>query len=107
MPDEFGISSLCPVLGKMHAQVYSGVCPYDTENPDQKEIRVSFWGPRPYITYDPVGGSDFILVGLFAKKHGFIPIFVPARSIEVVKANGTISGMLHSVMTFHIKLFSH
>ena len=96
--EEFSTSSLCPVLGKMKAQVYIGMCPWHTESPHQKEIKVSFYGPRPYITYIPVGGSDFTVIRLFAKKHGFIPKFIPARSADIVKANGKATGLLHWVI---------
>ena len=98
MVAEYKTTSLCPVLGKMHVQVYNGMCPWHTESPLQKEIKVSFIGGRPYIIYSPIGGSDFILTRLFAKKHGFIPKFIPARSVGVVKSNGTTSGMFHLVI---------
>ena len=107
MQEEFRISSLCPVLGKTHAQVYNAICPCDTESPLQKEIKVSFYGPRPYITYIPVGGSDFTVVRSFAKKHGFIPKFIPARSADIVKANGMTTGMLHWVIRNCSNLFNN
>ena len=100
MLDKFRITSLCPVLGKVHAQAYNGMCPWHTESPLQKEIKVSFYGPRPYITYIPVGGSDFTVIRLFAKKHGFIPKFIPARSADIVKANGKATGLLHWVIEY-------
>ena len=90
-------TSLCPVLGQKHAQVFSGICPWHTINPSGKKLQISFYGPRPYITYVPIGGSDFILAGLLAKKHGFIPTFIPARTYDIVKANGTASGLMHLV----------
>ena len=88
---------MCPVLGKMHAQAYSGICPGHTESALQKELKISFYGARPYVTYVPIGGSDFTLIRLFAQKHGFIPKFVPARSADIVEANGTKSGLMHWV----------
>ena len=87
-------TSLCPVLGKMHAHVYNGMCPWHTESPLQKEIIVSFIGVRPYVTYTPIGGSDFILTRVFAKKHGFIPKFIPEKTVD----SGKCIGMWHWVM---------
>ena len=95
--DGFEITSLCPVLGKMYAQVYTGMCPWHTESPLQKDIKVSFFGTPPYITRSPIGGTDFIVTRLFAKKHGFIPEFIPAKTVDVVSSNGTKSGMFHQV----------
>ena len=95
--EEFEITSLCPVLGKMYAQVYRGMCPWHTESPLQKEIKVSFFGTPPYITRNPMGGTDFTVTRLFAKKHGFIPEFIPAKTVDVVNSNGTKSGMFHQV----------
>ena len=70
-------TSLCPVLGKKHAQVFTGVCPLHTISPSEKMLRISYGGPRPYImTHVPISGSDYILTRLLAKKHGFIPSFI-------------------------------
>ena len=95
----FRATSLCPVLGKKHAQVFSGMCPWHTVNPIGKMLQVSFLGGRPYINYltYPIGGTDFILTRLFAKKHGFFPEFIHARNLDIVKSNGTTTGLIHSV----------
>ena len=84
----------------MHAKAYSGMCPWHTESLIEKEIKVSFIGTPPFITRtnNHVDGSDFILTRLFAKKHGFIPVFEPARSVDVVMSNGTTYGMFHRVI---------
>ena len=90
-------TSLCPVVGRKHAQVFIGMCPLHTIHPFGKKLHISFWGVRPYITYDPIGGTDFILTRLLVKKHGFIPTFAPAKTVYTVKSNGTISGLMHWV----------
>ena len=95
--EESEITSLCPVLGTMHAQMYNGICPVHLQSPFEKEIQVSFIGGRPFITYDPIGGSAFTVTRLFAKKYGFTPIFLPARVQDVARSNGTTFGMLHRV----------
>ena len=95
--EESEITSLCPVLGTMHAQMYHGMCPLHLQSPFEKEIQVSFIGGRPFITYDPIGGSAFTVTRLFAKKYGFKPIFLPARAVDVARSNGTTFGMFHRV----------
>ena len=90
-------TSLCPVLGRKHAQVFIGMCPLHTIHPFGKKLQISFLGGRPYITYDPLGGTDFILTRLLVKKHGFIPTFIPAKTNDIVKSNRTISRLWHWV----------
>ena len=91
------ITSLCPTIGKTHAVIYSGHCPDELRNPHGKELNISFIGPKPYISYNPMGGSDFKIVNILAKKFRFIPKFVPERSYDVVRNNVSTYGMLHRV----------
>ena len=89
--------SLCPVLGKMRAQLVKGVCPRHLQSPFGKQIKVSFIGPRPFVNYNPIGGSDFIIMKLLAKKFRFMPRFIPERRIEAIFPNGTTYGLIYSV----------
>ena len=91
------ITSLCPTLGTIHAAPYNGTCPSHLQNPFGKQLKISFIGFKPYITYNPVGGSDFLVVKILAHKFGFYPKFVPARSFDTVTTNSTTFGMLHWV----------
>ena len=88
---------LCPALGTTHAVSYNGTCPNHLQNPSGKELKISFIGFKPYITYNPVGGSDFLVVKILADKFGFFPKFMPARSFDTITANATTFGMLHWV----------
>ena len=106
IPEKFGIISLCPVLGNMKALAYNGMCPGHTKSPFQKNIKVSFIGLWPYIVYNPIGGSDFILTRIFAKKHGFNPLFIPAKTFNAVKFNGTTIGMIHQVIKNYSNLLN-
>ena len=90
-------TSLCPTLGKTNAEPYSGQCPKHLQSPYGKELRISFIGSKPYISYDPVGGSDFLVVETLAKKFTFSPKFIPERSYDMVRNNGTTYGMLYQV----------
>ena len=81
--------SLCPALGDMHASVHQGTCPIHLQQPHQKELPISFIGLPPYIKYSPFGGSDPQIVGIMAKKFGFKPKYVPAKSVD--------QGMVHQV----------
>ena len=73
-------SSLCPALGKLYAQKYAGICPLHFQEPKGKKLNISFIGAPPFITYNPVGGSEFIVMGMLANKFEFIPNYIPARS---------------------------
>ena len=45
MPDgNNATTSLCPVLGKTHAQTYNGLCPDHFQKPHGKELKISFIG---------------------------------------------------------------
>ena len=77
--------------------MFNGLCPRYTQNIRDKEIMVSFIGPKPFITYNPVGGSDFLVIKLLAKKFGFIPKFVPERTFDTVISNGKSYGMVYKV----------
>ena len=51
----------------------------------------------PYIMYNPIGGSDFAIIGILARKIGFLPRFIPERCFDVLEANGTTFGVIHRV----------
>ena len=91
------ITCLCPVLGKRHAQTYNGLCPHHTQTPYGKELKISFIGVGPYINYDPIGGSEFLIVKILAEKFKFRSKFIPERAYDMVEQKGTFYGMLHSV----------
>ena len=89
--------SLCPVLGKTFAEVRMGLCPHILQHPAGKKIPISFIGPQPYIKYKPsIGGSEFIVIRMLARKFGFLPDFKPERAFDVTKKNGSIQ-MIWSV----------
>ena len=90
-------TSLCPILGKTHAELFKDSCPLSLENPEGKELKVSFIGISPYIIFDPFGGSEVDLIRIFAKKFKFTPKFIPEKSFDIVQANGTTHGMFHRV----------
>ena len=95
--DESVQYSICPVLGKMTAQFVKGVCPRQLQIPFGKHIKVSFLGVIPYINYKPIGGSDFEVMKLLAKRYKFFPKFIPERAAEALLPNGTKYGLIHSV----------
>ena len=57
--------------------MHMGGCQVGLQNPVGKKLRVSFSGTKPYVQLNPVGGSDFNVIDLLAKKFGFLPIFMP------------------------------
>ena len=70
-------------MGQRFAQFHNGLCPKDAQNPAGKSLQISFIGPIPHITYDPIGGSDFLIISLLASKLQFLPKFVPALSYNM------------------------
>ena len=91
------LTSFCPVVGTRYAQKFHGICPKDTTSPHGKELNISFIGPPPFITYNPMGGSDFLLTKLLAEKFRFLPKFLPEKSRDIVKSNETSYGMMYMV----------
>ena len=69
------------------------------QEPFGKTLSIAFVGYPPFISYDPVGGSDFMVIKLLANKYQFIPKFTPARSWDDIhRENKTkIYGMVHWV----------
>ena len=83
-----------------HAEPYSGPCPMQLQSPHGKKLKISFIGGEPYITYNPIGGSEFLVVKILAQKFQFIPEFIPERSYDIVRNNGTTYGMLFRVRIY-------
>lgn len=82
------IISLCPTLGQMYVKLQTGICPSTCQSPVGKVLPVSFIGPFPYIKYTkPIGGSDFMVMKIFALKFGFRPTFHPERSYPAMIIN--------------------
>ena len=77
--------------------MFNRACPKGLQNPHGKELNISFIGPPPFVTYKPVGGSDFLLIQLLAEKFRFIPKFVQEKAKNMVKSNGTNYGMVNTV----------
>ena len=90
-------TSLCPTLGKVYAEVYKGVCPLHLQEPFGKTLNISFIGSAPFITYNPIGGSELIVTNLLAKKFQFIPKYLPARTQDKYEDNNSSYGLLHWV----------
>ena len=87
--DESVIHSLCPALGKRHALVFKGLCPFHIQNPLGKELNVMFYLNPPYSAPSPVGGvgSDFLVMHLLARKFGFLPRFIYETNITAMEYN--------------------
>ena len=92
------------MLGEMYAQEYSGLCPWHFQEPYGKKLNISFIGLPPYITYNPIGGSEFIITNLLANKFKFTPGYTPAPSFDTSRANQTVFGMVDLVSLLHATL---
>ena len=95
------MTSLCPTLGKKYAQMHQGICPFHLQKPANKVLKIFFIGVPPFIKYPKdgrkLGGSEFLVMELLAKKHKFVPLFLPAKSFDIVKTNGTQYGLVYQV----------
>ena len=89
---------ICPVLGKPYAEEYNKRCPTELKQPNGKTLPISFIGIMPYITYDPFGGSEPLVIQMLAKKHDFVPNFIAEQAYDRTNLdNGTTYGMVHRV----------
>ena len=70
------VTYLCPVLGKPYAEEHDKMCPTELKQPSRKILPISFIGVMPFITYNPFGGSDPMVIQILAKKHEFMPNFI-------------------------------
>ena len=95
------MTSLCPTLGKKYVQIHQGFCPLHLQKPANKELKIFFIGAHPFVKYPKdfgkLGGSEFLVMKLLAKKHKFTPHFLPAKSFDIVETNGTKHGLMHQV----------
>ena len=81
----------------MYAQEYSGACPQHLQEPYGKILNISFIGTPPYIIYNPLGGSEFIVTALLAKNFHFVPNHIPALTSDPVEDHElTLVGMVSS-----------
>ena len=80
-------TSFCPELGKRNAEEYLGICPLHVQEPFGKTLNVSFIGQPPYVIYNPLGGSEFVITQILAKKFGFVPKFIPAKSWDTIQGS--------------------
>ena len=97
---EWIATSFCPALGKMYALEHPDRCPAYLQEPHGKTLNVSFIGHPPFITYNPVGGSDLILINLLAKKFKFFPKYLPAATEDKLESNISSNGTVHLVSTY-------
>ena len=66
--------SLCPVLGKTHAQFERMKCSKDLQRPEGKNLSISYFGigDDVYIKYSkPISGCDIIIMDIMARRFKF------------------------------------
>ena len=83
------MTSICPSLGKMYAEVVGGLCPGHMQEPQGKELNTSYIGLTPHINYNPISGSDFAFVKILAEKFQFVPNLIPATDAKHQRAQET------------------
>ena len=71
------------MLGQRYPVLEEGVCPSYLQSPIGKVLPISYIGDPPFIRSDsltddnsvPIGGSEFLVVKVLAKKFGFTAKF--------------------------------
>ena len=80
------VTSLCPSLANKYSVLRSGTCPSSLQNPRGKVIPVSVLGVYPYIISGKdkkwMGGTEFEVTEVYAKKFAFTPKFVRASGFD-------------------------
>ena len=89
------MTSLCPALTKKYSVLVSGMCPSDLQNPRGKVIPISVIGAYPFVIYGKdkewIGGTEFQVIDVYAKKFGFTPNYMRAAGYgSVVDMVGTV-----------------
>ena len=87
LPDEEPkVTSLCPALTKKFSVLVSGMCPSNLQDPHGKVIPISVIGVYPYVVYGEdrewVGGTEFQVIDVYAKKFGFTPKLMRATGYD-------------------------
>ena len=99
MTDGSGVTTaLCSELGKMYAEEFKGSCPSNLQEPFGKTLDISFNGIPPYVIYNPLGGSDFLVTKILAKKFHFIPKFIYDKSVHVLDDNTSMVYQVKNIM---------
>ena len=80
------ITSLCPELGKKQSVIKPGICPSNMQQSTGKKLTIAVVGPAPYVITNKekewVGGAEFQIMDIYAKKFGFKPKFIMAPAAE-------------------------
>ena len=71
------------------------MCPSDLQNPHGKVIPISVIGAYPFVKYGKdkewIGGTEFQVIDVYAKKFGFTPKLMRAKGYgSVVDMVGTV-----------------
>ena len=98
------VTSLCPALTKKYSVLIPGMCPSNLQNPRGKVIPISVIGVYPYVVYGEdkewVGGTEFQVIDVYAKKFGFTPKLMRATGYD---NEGSVVDMVRKIhLHFHI-----
>ena len=81
--------------------IHQGNFPLDLQKPVNKVLTIFFIGSQPFVKYPKeygkLGGSEFLVMKVLAKKHKFTPNFLPAKRFFIEEINGTKYGLVYQV----------
>ena len=79
------------------------MCPTSLQNPRGKVIPISVVGVHPFVVYDEakewVGGTEFQVVDVYAKKFGFTPKFMTSTGYDNEGSVVDMVRTIHSLLT--------
>ena len=73
-------------MANKYSVITPGMCPSNFQNPRGKVIPISVIGIPPLVVYGEdkewVGGTEFQVIDVYAKKFGFTPNFMRATGYD-------------------------
>ena len=78
-------------MAKKYSVIRPGMCPSSLQQPRGKVIPISVVGAYPYVIYGEdkefLGGTEFQVVDVYAKKFGFTPKFMISKGFDTVEGS--------------------
>ena len=99
-------------MANKYSVVIRGSCPSNLQNPLGKIIPIAVVGTFPYVVYGKdkewIGGTEFKIIDVYAKKFGFTPKYVRAKgydnegsAVEMVRIKIRHTGGYSTLVTVH------
>ena len=81
----------------MYAEEFKGSCPSHLQEPSGKTLNISFLSNPPYVIYNSLVGSDFLVIKILANKFRFNPKFIFSKYLVALDTDEASSSMVYQV----------